>query len=373
MADGSSVASLDLPAVDGVTPETWPARRQQWLDLFATHVYGQTPVVSWAVTAHEVGDAVEVADGAGTRRQLQLTISDGEAAVVLDVLLVLPTSGPAPVLAALNFVGNHAVLPEADIALPSGWVPEGVVASHGNRASEAARGAVAAGWPVPALLAAGFGLATLYAGDIAPDHPDHVAEGILGLAQPRYEHRWGALGAWAWGLSCVQRVLAERDDVRADGIVALGHSRLGKAALWAAAQDEGFAAVVSNDSGCGGASLSRRSIGESVGAITSTFPHWFTPNLAGYAGREHELPVDQHQLLAAIAPRALYVASASEDEWADPVGEYLATAAALEVHRALGPARVGYHLRPGGHALGTEDWEHVLTFLRHHLTSGTDR
>lgn len=367
MVDDLSVASLDLPAVDDITPATWPTRRREWLKLFSAHVYGQTPDVNWKVITSEVGTAVEIADGLGVRRQLQVTISDGAASVVLDMLVVLPAAGPSPVLVALNFYGNHTVLTDDDIALPARWVPERQVPTDGNRASEAARGAVADGWPVPTLLRAGFGLATVYAGDIAPDNPDHVTEGILGLARPRSEHPWGALGAWAWGLSCVGRVLAEREDVRADGIVAVGHSRLGKAALWAAAQDETFAGAVSNDSGCGGASLSRRPVGESVAAITSTFPHWFTPRFATYAGRERELPVDQHQLLAAIAPRALYVASASEDEWADPVGEYLATAEALAVHRALGPAHVGYHLRPGAHALGAEDWEHVLTFLRRHL------
>lgn len=363
----SSVTPWDLPATDQVRPHTWPALRQQWLQLFGAHVYGQTPQTSWEVTAHEVGTAVAIASGAGVRRQLKVTISDGVASVGLDVLLALPVDGPAPVLAALNFYGNHTVLADDDIVLPPGWVPDRAVPTRANHASEDARGAVAHGWPVPAMLRAGFGLATIYAGDIAPDDPQHVRDGILGLRQPAAEHPWGALGAWAWGLSCVRRVLADRADVRADAIVAVGHSRLGKAALWAAAQDEGFAGVVSNNSGCGGASLTRRSVGESVEAITSRFPHWFTSAFAGYAGCEHRLPVDQHLLLAAIAPRALYVASAAEDEWADPVGEYLATAAALEVHQALGSSRVGYHLRPGNHALGLEDWEHILTFLRHHL------
>ncbi|GAB2597738.1 glucuronyl esterase domain-containing protein [Pseudactinotalea suaedae] len=372
MAPDSDV-TLDLPSVDGVTPADWSARREQWLELFSDHVYGRTPAVDWTVTTGEVGAAVEVDGGSGIRRQLQITISDGVASVVVDVLLVLPVAGPSPVLVALNFFGNHTVTPDADVALPAGWVPARMVPSDGHRASETARGFLAEGWPLDTLLRQGFGMATVYAGDIAPDDPDHVTEGLLGLTQPQHDHPWGALGAWAWGLSCVRRVLAERDDVRADQMVAIGHSRLGKAALWAGAQDEGFAAVVSNNSGCGGASLSRRPVGERVAAITTSFPHWFTPAFAGYAGREHALPVDQHQLLASIAPRALYVASAAEDEWADPVGEYLATAAALEVHQALGSARVGYHLRPGGHALGPEDWEHVLTFLRHHVTAAPDR
>lgn len=366
----SSVAALNLPTTTDVTPQTWPTVRRRWLADLARDVYGSTPATSWTVTAEPLSQPVAIEGGLGLREQLRLTVSDGVRSRDLDVLLMLPTSGPSPVVVALNFFGNHTVAADPDIALPTSWVPTfDTVPSDANRAVAAARGATTGTWPVARLMRAGVGLATLYAGDVAPDTPEHADDGILGLDHPGSEHPWGALGAWAWGLSQVRNHLAGRADVRADAVVALGHSRLGKAALWAAAQDEGFAAAVSVQSGCGGASLSRRQVGETVAAITSRFPHWFTPRFATFAGREQELPVDQHLLLAAIAPRALYVTSAADDAWADPLGEYLATALATEIHRQVAPPRVGYHLRPGGHALTDEDWEPILAFLRHHVVA----
>ena len=222
---------------------------------------------------------------------------------------------------------------------------------------------------------------TAYYGDLAPDDPSVVRDGIAPLADRLQgdipsEERWGAIGMWAWGLSQMRRAADGIPGLDARRAVVIGHSRLGKAALWAGAQDEAFAMVVSNDSGEGGAALSRRMYGETIARITRSFPHWFCPTLATYADRVPELPVDQHQLLALVAPRVLHVASAVEDRWADPRGEFLATQAADEVWRLFGVrgleasempavdqpvgARVRYHVRTGGHDITRYDWAQYL-------------
>jgi hypothetical protein len=206
-------------------------------------------------------------------------------------------------------------------------------------------------WPWELVTSRGYALASAVYTDVRPDADD---------GRPRADDECGALGQWARALSLLLDRLVADPRVDASRVAVIGHSRLGKVALWAAAQDSRFAMAVSNCSGCGGAALSRRDVGESVEAITTSFPHWFCPAFASYAGREDELPVDQHELLALIAPRPVFVASAAEDTWADPDGERLSTAAAAPVFRLLGAEPPAYHCREGGHELRVEDWERYL-------------
>ena len=358
--------------------QAWDGRRREILELFRSHVYGAAPPLPAATWERlEEGRAP---DGAAVRRQVRIWIRAGQRSVGLDLLLYLPPAPrPAPVFLGLNFGGNHTIDPDPAILLPRSWVggrpPEAVEHS----ATAAGRGRAAGSWPLAAILARGYGLATLYCGDAEPDHAEGGPAGLRGLTPPGDPRGgWGALGAWAFALQRACDYLRADADVDPAAIAVMGHSRLGKAALWAGAQDERFALVVSNNSGCGGAALFRREFGETIAAINRSFPHWFCRAFHDYDDREAELPVDQHMLLGLCAPRPLYVASAQEDLWADPRGEFLAALGADPVYRLLGrdglgvrempplqrpvTTTIGYHIRPGGHGLTPYDWQAFLDF-----------
>ena len=232
------------------------------------------------------------------------------------------------------------------------------------------------------ILAHGYGVATIYYCDIEPDFDGAMPLGVRALYPQPGADGWAAIAAWAWGLSRAMDYLETDKQVDARHVAVMGHSRLGKTALWAGAEDTRFAMVIANDSGEGGGSLSRREFGEQPRHLNRNFPHWFDGNYKKYSDREADLPFDQHELIALIAPRPVYIATAAEDLHADPKGEFLAMVAAGPVYRLLGkkdlgtedwPAihqplmrDLGYHHRAGQHDVTAYDWEQYLAFADLH-------
>ena len=381
--DGSPVSS----------PDAWHnLRRVEVFTLFEHFVYGHAPGRPERLVVETTSAVDGALDGLATRKEIRIRFSDAPHDPALHMLLYLPLhrEAPAPVFVGINFQGNHTIQSDPEITLPAlaGMRPEKESRTEPERmeALEALRGAAASRWPVSMILRRGYGVATIFCGDIDPDFHDGFENGVHRL-YPRDDSRgdaWGTLSAWAWGLSRALDAFESDPDVDATRVSAIGHSRMGKAALWAGATDPRFALVVSNNSGCGGAALSRRRVGETVRRINTVFPHWFCSNFKAFNGNEDALPVDQHELIALLAPRPVYIASAEDDLWADPRGEFLAAKAADPVYRLVAgsglpvaqmpatntPAhgRIGYHVRSGGHDITAYDWEQYLNFADMHLT-----
>lgn len=364
-------------------------RRPEIIDLFENEVYGKIPgelKIGYAKVLEEDDEAL---DGLAKRKQIALSFENNGKELYLEMLVYLPKdTGSFPTILGYNFYGNHTIADDSEIRLTESWVQDnpafGII--H-NQITEQSRGVRTSRWPVKKIIESGCALATIYYGDVDPDwnnfedgvHPLLYAEG----QQRPEDNEWGAIAAWAWGLSRALDYFETDDDIDATKVAVIGHSRLGKTALWAGANDQRFAAVISNNSGCGGAALSMRRFGETIAKINSRFPHWFCENFDRYSYRESRLPFDQHMLLALIAPRPLYVASATGDSWADPRGEFLSAKYASEVYQLYDypgvlneemplpdtplKGRISYHIRTGKHDITEYDWEQYIDFVKREL------
>lgn len=355
MADGRKVSSK----------KQWEARRKELLELFTTQIYGRMPSTVDYFETEVLETETSALDGLATRKRVAVYLSRDHS-VWIDLLVYTPNSargGRSPMFLGVNFWGNSCCTMEEDV-LPANDAEK----QRYGIFEQLAKGANARRWPLREILSRGYGVATFYRGDVCPDFDDTGATGVRSLYPKKNGElcgpdEWGAVSAWAWGLSRAMDYLVTDKDVDPARVAVIGHSRLGKTALWAGANDSRFAMVVSNDSGCTGAKIARRNFGESVKMINWHFPHWFCDNYDRYNNNPETLPVDQHELIALCAPRPVCVGSAVDDLNADPKGEKMALEAAAPVYRLWGKDAVGrlnYHIRPGGHDIILSDWNVYL-------------
>ena len=401
--DESKVPAYTLPdplqRADGnpvTNGEQWlHQQRAAMLKLFADNVYGRMPGKPRNMQFKITSVDSSALGGSAIRKQVTILFTGAASAPSMNLLIYLPKSakGPVPVCIGLNFYGNQTIHADSGIRLSARWMMnEEQMGLVNNRATEASRGKNAGKWAVEEIIKRGYGLATAYYGDLEPDHPDGWKTGIRTTLKTElsiHENEWGAIGAWAWGLSRIMDYLETDADIDAKKVVITGHSRLGKASLWAAANDERFAIVVSNNSGEGGAALSKRWFGVTIEKINTSFPHWFAPAFKQYNKHPEKLPVDMHILLALMAPRPLYVASAADDWWADPKGEFLSAKNAEPVYSLFGKKGLGvnamppvdhpigetirYHIRTGKHDFTLYDWQQYLDFADKQFGRGSKR
>ncbi|MDP5272659.1 dienelactone hydrolase family protein [Chengkuizengella axinellae] len=339
--------------------EQWEqVRRPEVLALFREHVYGVNPVERPDSLSFNIVETKEgMMGGKATRKQVDISFEGPGGKGTIRLLLFVPSKQkkPVPAFLLINKRGLDHMDPEREKR--SGY------------------------WPAESIVERGYAAAVFWTNDVDPDEHDEFKNGVHGIFddKERPSNAWGTIGAWAWGASRVMDYLEADSDIDADRVAVAGHSRTGKTALWAGAVDERFAFVISNDSGNTGAAISRGKIGETINQINTKFPHWFNENYKTYNDKEFDLPIDQHMLLSLIAPRSVYVASATEDEWADPKSEFLSLVYATPVYQLYGfnglgtnqfpqpespiiGDKMGHHIRIGKHNLTQYDWEQFINF-----------
>jgi hypothetical protein len=380
MENGNKISSIS---------EWEEKRRPEILNLFEEKVYGKIPG-ALNMTSYKVAESDDHAmDDTAIRKQVVLKFSKNNKELDINILIYIPKNNKrAPLFVGYNFYGNHTIVNEKEVFITNSWVGNNEKFGIKNhKASENSRGIRTYRWAVDKIIEAGYGIATIYYGEVDPDKND-FSDGIHPLfydtnqSKPK-SNEWGSISAWAWGLTKAMDYFEKDADIDNSKVIVMGHSRLGKTSLWAGATDQRFAVVISNNSGCGGAALSRRSIGETVKIMNTSFPHWCNENYKYYNDKVDELPVDQHMLISLMAPRPVYIASAQDDKWADPKGEFLSGYYASPVYNLFGKKGIisseipkvnqpihndiGYHIRTGKHDVTDFDWEQYIQFANKHL------
>jgi len=364
------------------SPNQWrQERRPELKALFQHYMYGHLPPAP-----PRIEPTIERVDktyfgGKATKKEVAIAFGP-PGTPKLHLLLVIPNKPPkpAPVFVGPNFCGNHALVNDPSVRIPPGWMYSGFFPGvTNNRATEAGRGTQVDVWAIEQSIARGYAVATFYSGDVEPDQP-----GINNGVRAHYpDYDWGGIAAWAWGVSRAVDYLVTDQDIDAQRIAVVGHSRNGKAALVAAAFDDRIALAIPLQAGCGGTAPSRGKIGESVKQINDRFPHWFNAQFKQFNEQTDRLPFDQHCLIALCAPRPVLLANTVEDTWANPAGQFEMLQAADPVYRLLGAgglevkqmpetgklvdSTLGYYIRPGKHSMTKDDWRVFLDFADRHF------
>ena len=331
-------------------------RRPELLELFTSQVFGRVPETPYQKKIKVVKVDPKAMNGLATLKLIDIDIFSNSKSITIHLGLFTPNRANKPVPAFLLICNR----PPSNIDFTR------------EKKSEF--------WPAEEVIARGYAVAAFYNADVDPDVDDQFKDGIQGmLDSERTAESWGTIAAWAWGASRCMDYLVTDKAISSDKIAVVGHSRGAKTALWAGATDKRIAMVVCNEAGCGGSSLSHRKYGETIERINKSFPHWFCTNFRSYNNKEDSMPFDNHMLMALIAPRPLYVASADKDLWGDPRGQYLALYNSVPAFNLLGvpsflpenmppmntpviSGHVAYHVRDGEHNLLLKDWNFFMDF-----------
>lgn len=367
-------------------------RRPEIIKLFQDNVYGEIPSAPKGIFFKEVSEKY-ILDGKGRQKQIKLWFDQGREDICLNLLVYFPVKceKPVPVFANMNFRGNYTISFDDEIMFPEGYVREYKEKEKPELFLESARGSRADKYPLQQIIESGFGLVTACYEDIMPDDYEWYEKSLERLQTVidnpvPYKEKTSAISIWAWCLIRIMDFIEKYEVFDNSKVCVIGHSRLGKTSIWAGVNDERFSIVVSNDSGCGGAAITRRCYGETLEAINTQFPHWFCKKFKDYVNKEDQLPLDQHMLLSLVAPRPLYVASAEDDLWADPKGEFLSAFHSGKVYELYGikglkdaqmpqvnspknDTYVAYHIRNGGHAINEYDWRNYIDFCQRHMSN----
>ena len=366
---------------------TWEqVRKPELIDYYENYVFGKRPSFKPTVAYSVLSvDTISIGGVAMEHTEIQADFKYRGRKMKSYYAKFLPLNIKDPIVfVGLNFFGNSTLDTLSTLTQSKHYVMKNAgVKTKGHRVTEESRGTKAYRWPLDVIVGNGCGLITAHYADFDPDVYNGFIDGVHGLAEGRVHLRkrneWGSISAWAWGLSELQTYLELQPETKNSKTAVIGHSRLGKAALWAGITDERFDMVVSNNSGCAGAAQFRTMRGEDIEKITKRFPYWFARNFQSFRGNDSLLLVDQEMLLSLVAPRALYVASASKDSWADPEGEYLSFYKSQAIYSLYDstleipykyPApkeaneygSMAYHLRAGEHEILRWDWERYILF-----------